>query len=238
MKDLFDSLSTVLWPKRCMFCGEPTFNKTNLTCECCVDALPVVKGKTCSKCGRARSECTCSSATLYYDKAAAPFYFESGVKKCIHNLKFKNHPEFAAPLAEYMLNTFYEQYSDETFDFIAYVPLFKIDFKSRGYNQSELLAQHISDATGITLMRDLLNKIYRTEKQSGASIVERFGNVLGVFEVEKGLDLSGKNILLIDDIETTGSTMSECGKMLFLAGAERVCCLSAAVTKLKKKGRN
>ena len=238
MADLIKTIKSVVWPRRCMFCDGETFENTLFTCDRCRDSLPYVNGKICSKCGRARSECTCSSATLYYDKAAAPFYFEGGVKKCIHALKFKGKTQFAEPLSEYMLRTFREQYGDEAFDFITCVPLHPEDLNLRGYNQSRLLAEYISQKTQIPFNDGILNKIYRTEKQSGTSPVERFGNVLGVFEVTKGIDLIGMSILLIDDIETTGSTLSECGKMLFLAGADKVCCLSAAVTKLKKKGRS
>ena len=100
------------------------------------------------------------------------------------------------------------------------------------------MAERVSRNVGVPFKDGILKKIYHTEKQSGTSPVERFGNVFGVFEVNKEVDLSGMRILLIDDIETTGSTLSECGKMLFLAGADRVCCLSVAVTKLKKKGRD
>ncbi len=235
MGNLLKAIKSVVWPHRCMFCGGETFENKRFTCERCRDSLPFVNGKICSKCGRARSECTCSSATLYYDKAAAPFYFEGGVKKCIHAFKFRGKTEFSSPLGEYMLDAFCERYAEESFDIITCVPLYPEDLKNRGYNQSRLLGEYISLNTQIPFMDGVLKKIYRTEKQSGTSPIERFGNVLGVFEVNKEFDLSGMKILLVDDIETTGSTLSECGKMLFLAGAEKVCCLSAAVTKLKRK---
>lgn len=235
MESFSDSIKTMFWPLRCMFCGEPMFNSRKLTCERCAGSLPYVTGKICSKCGRGRSECTCSSAILYYDKAIAPFYFENGVRNCIHSFKFRSHTEFAGPLSEYMLEAFEKHFSKDDFDFITYVPLYKDDLRSRGYNQSRLLAQHLAKKIGIELKEDVLCKIYRTEKQSGSSSVERFGNVLGVFDADKNLDLNGMRILLVDDIETTGSTLSECGKMLYLAGAGNVCCISAAVTKLKRK---
>ncbi len=235
MESFLDSIKTILWPHRCMFCSEPMFNSRKLTCERCVEALPYVKGKICTKCGRERSECTCTSATLYYEKAVAPFYFEDGVRKCIHSFKFRSHTEFALPLSEYMYDVFKQQYGDEAFDFITYVPLHGADLKSRGYNQSRMLAEYLSQKTGIVCKDNVIHKIYRTEKQSGTSSVERFGNVLGVFDVDKSLDLAGMRILLVDDIETTGSTLSECGKMLYLAGAEKVCCISVAVTKIKRK---
>lgn len=238
MESLFNTLISSLWPRRCIFCSEPMFEKPDLTCDRCKEKLPYIKGKVCTTCGRERSECTCSSSTLYYDEAAAPFYFEKDVRKCIHSFKFRGETEIADPLSEHMLKIFKERYGNEQFDLITCVPLHDDDMKTRGYNQSRLLAENLCNKTGIAFNGSILRKIYRTEKQSSTLPLERYGNVLGVFEVDKNTDLTGMKILLIDDVETTGSTLSECGKMLFLAGAQRVCCLSAALTRIKKKGRD
>lgn len=235
---LVQALKAILWPQRCIFCGDLIFDNAKCTCEKCLDSLPYVSGKICFKCGREKSECACSSATLYYDKAIAPLYFENNVRKCIHGLKFRMYKDYAQPLSEYMTDVMGKYYNDENFDFIVCVPLHEKDKRKRKFNQSEELARHISRKTGIEFKANLIKKIYRTDKQSGTRDFERFGNVFGVFDIDKKENLDGKNILLIDDVETTGSTLSECGKMLFLAGAQKVCCLSVAVTKIKKKGRN
>ncbi len=231
------AVKSLLWPQRCIFCGELIFDNLKCTCERCLDSLPYVTDKICFRCGRGKDECTCSSATLYYDKAIAPLYFENGVRKCIHDLKFRYHKEYAEPLSEYMTEMIDKYYYDEQFDFIACVPLHEKDFRKRRFNQSEELAKHISFKTGIPFKKNIITKIYRTQKQSGTREFERIGNVFGVYDVNKDEDVTGSKVLLIDDVETTGSTLSECGKMLFLAGAERVCCLSVAVTKITKKGR-
>ncbi len=238
MSSFLKAAKAVVWPQRCIFCNEAIFDSKKRTCESCKNALPYVKGEICSGCGRERKECTCSSSTMYYDKAAAPFYFEKGVRSCIHSLKFRSHKDYADPLGEYLYSSFISRYSGENFDFITYVPLYESDFKRRGYNQSQLLARKLSEKAGIPCKDNVLRKIYKTEKQSASTTLERSGNVLGVFEVDKSADLKDMKILLVDDIETTGSTLSECGKMLYLAGAEKVCCLCAAVTKLEKKGRD
>ena len=127
-----------------------------------------------------------------------------------------------------------EKYYGEKFDFITAVPMYFSDRKARGYNQSDELAAALSEKLGIEF-RSVIRKIYHTDKQSGKQMTDRTGNVFGVFDVEENLE--GKSILLVDDIRTTGSTLSECGKMLYLAGAKRVCCVSIAAAKFKKKNK-
>lgn len=236
MNSFLQAIKGVMWPQRCIFCGDVMFENPENTCESCKENLPYVEGNICFNCGREKKECTCNSSVKYYDKVIAPFYYEKDVRRCIHSIKFKYHDEYIKPLSEHMYKTFLQRYADEEFDFITYVPLYKKDLKSRSFNQSEILAKCLSEKTGIPVRKDLIKKIYPTKKQSKSDMIERYGNVLGVFDIDRDEDLTGMRVLLVDDIETTGATLSECGKMLFLAGAQKVCCISAAVT--KKKGRD
>lgn len=230
----FKALKAMVFPKKCIFCGEPVFETEKNTCQRCTDSLPYVKGRICMKCGNERRFCSCSSNIMYYDRIAAPFYYEDTVRKCLHKIKFSSRSKYAVNLAEYMYDTMCEWFIGDKYDFIAFVPLFKADFKVRGYNQSEIMARRISEITGIPVKDDLIRKIYKTDRQSNQSALRRSGNVLGAFEVTENID--GCSVLLIDDIKTTGATLSECGKMLFLAGAENVTCLCSAVVNLKNKG--
>lgn len=233
MKNLFSSVKAVVFPKKCIFCGSFIFESDKNTCERCCKSLPYVKGRICTRCGCEKKDCSCTGKILYYDKIAAPLYFEENVRKCIHRLKFSRREDYAESLAEYMYEALCDGLQGEKFDFITCVPLYKDDLSSRGFNQSEKLAQRISEITGIPLKSNLIEKIYKTEKQSRQSSVRRSGNVMGAFNVNE--DINGCSVLLIDDIKTSGSTLSECGKMLYLNGAENVCCLCAAVVNLKNK---
>lgn len=132
-----------------------------------------------------------------------------------------------------MADTVKTTYADEKFDFTAAVPMYSKDQKRRGYNQSEEIAKALAGFIGVDFKKDLIKKIYPTDKQSSRNMIDRSGNVLGVFDVEENVD--GKSILLVDDVRTTGSTFSECGKMLYLMGAKRVCCISFATGKYKKQ---
>lgn len=240
MNNLFvlaESLKAILWPQRCIFCSELIFWNKEKTCDRCKNALPYVRGKICPKCGCSKDNCSCTSNIMYYDKAAAPFYYEGSVKNAIVQMKFSQRKEYAEALSEYMLNTLKERYKDEKFDMIICVPLHKKDRRKRGYNQSELLSRFLSEKSGIPYRDDILEKIYRTKMQMSQKGIERSGNLLGAFSVCEGADTENKSILLIDDIKTTGATVSECGKMLYLAGAKNICVLSCAVTGKRNKNR-
>lgn len=233
MNSSFKALKAVIFPKKCIFCGSPVFETDKNTCSKCADSLPFIRGKICVKCGCEKQNCSCTSSVMYFDRIAAPFYYEGAVMECMHKIKFRDKFRYAENAASYMYDTLCERYKDEKFDFIAAVPLHSDDYKSRGYNQSEIMAERISEMTGIPFKKNLIRKIYKTKKQSRQSALRRSGNVMGAFDVTE--DISGCSVLLIDDIKTSGSTLSECGKMLYLAGAENVCCLCTAVVNLKNE---
>ncbi len=227
------TLKSLVFPKRCIFCGDYIFPTDKNTCQRCMESLPYIKGRICSKCGCERQDCSCSENIVFYDKTVGALYYEGNVKSSLKRMKFNGKKSYARCYAEYMYQAMRENYLTEKFDFIAYVPLYKDDLKYRGYNQSESIANRISEITGLPVEKDLIVKIYKTEKQSTCNSNMRTGNILGVFSVTK--DVTGCSILLIDDIKTTGSTLSECAKMLRLNGAENICCLCAAVSKKEKK---
>lgn len=234
---LAESLKAILWPQKCIFCSDLIFWNKEKTCERCKNSLPYVTGKICKRCGCSKDNCSCTGSILYYDCAAAPFYYEGSVKDALVKMKFSQRKEYADALSEYMLKALKERYDGKTFDLTVSVPLHKKDRRKRGYNQSELLTQYISEKSGIPYKNDILEKIYKTKMQMSQKGIERSGNLLGAFAVKDGADVEDKSILLIDDIKTTGATASECGKMLYLAGAKEVCVLSCAVTRKRNKDR-
>ncbi len=229
----FKAVKALVFPAKCIFCGELIFESDKNTCERCAGALPYVRDKICSMCGCEKRECTCSGSIMYYDKLAAPFYYDDVVKSCLRKIKFHSKSRYAVPLAQYMYEIMCLRFKEERFDFITFVPMHESDLKTRGYNQSEIMAERISEITGIPVKPNLIKKIYKTDRQSEQSAVRRSGNVMGAFDVTE--DISGCSVLLIDDIRTSGATLSECGKMLYLGGAENICCLCAAVVKLRDK---
>ena len=233
MIKIFDALLNVLFPRRCAYCGR-VISCEDLCCDECADDLPRIKGEVCRKCGREKSDCSCKKAEKFYDGLAAPFYFSGKVRRGIHAYKFRHWRRNAGVFGYEMAKTVSERFSDIKFDYITEVPLTKKSKSERGYNQCELLADEISKHLKTEHKKEVLSKIYETRKQHDISAVFRKGNLSGVFEVNDPAEVEGKTILLVDDVSTTGETLNECAKMLWLHNANAVYCVLAALTPKKK----
>ena len=234
--DIYNFVLSLFYPKRCIFCNEIVSPFSHI-CNDCDETLPKIDSEICMLCGALKSDCVCKGRHgNFYDGVVAPLYYEGDVKRCIHGFKFYDERLNYEGLGDMMTKALYRYYADIDFDYITCIPIRKTNLKKRGYNQSRLLAKRVSDNTGIVLADDMLVKIYDTPSQRGVTELERKGNVAGVFDVNvEKYDVTDKNILIADDVKTTGTTLSECGKMLYLAGANKVYCLTAAVVNSKIK---
>jgi len=152
------------------------------------------------------------------------------VRHAIHGLKYREKQSYARPLARVMAYAF-EHKLEEEIDLISFVPTNPSTLRKRGYNQAELLARELAKLLDKPCL-PLLEKTRETRPMHGLRPELRRANVLGAYRLCCGEPLvAGKRILLCDDILTTGSTLSECGRMLKTAGAEKVFCLCAAATR-------
>jgi len=151
------------------------------------------------------------------------------LQQAILNFKFAGRRVLAAPLAGLLAETYGNGLCPkEDFDLISPVPLHPQRQKERGFNQSELLAEYFCQTIGLALAKDLLQRVRPTIPQVMLPRPQRAKNVRGAFAVSDDLPIAGKNILLIDDIATTGATLKECARILQKAGAEKICVLTLA----------
>lgn len=137
-----------------------------------------------------------------------------------------------------MAETVKEKFGNIDFDYITEVPMTQKSLKQRGYNQCFLLARGISERLGIEHKPQILKKLYETDKQHIISFYLRKGNLTGVFDVCNPEEVKDKTILLCDDISTSGETLNECAKMLWLHGAKEIYCITVALTEYRKKDKN
>lgn len=227
----FEYILSLFYPNRCCFCLN-IIKPDKYICDQCENSLPFIDGEICELCGAKKSDCECKKSTAhFFEKICAPLYYEDNVKKCIRDYKFHDSKLTYKCLSELMAECCKKRYDDIHFDYITFIPMRKKKLRKRGYNQSGLLAMGISQSVGIPFVNDLLVKLYDTENQHDCDYFERMGNLFGVFDVNPKYDIKGKNILLVDDIVTSGVTLSECGKMLYLHGAEHIYCIAAAITR-------
>lgn len=221
-------LLKLLYPQRCRYCRRVIDLRREM-CHTCENTLKRIVGEICMFCGMNVSDCKCGHKKHFYKYICAPFYYHGAASRAIWNLKYNNKTELSKTLAEDMVDCFNKHYGEYDFDFCTFVPLAKGDYKKRGYNQAELLAQSFCEIAGLKC-EGLLIKRFSTESQHNLSGVERSGNLLGAIDLKDGIDIENARILLIDDIKTTGSTLNECAKVLRIGGAAEVFCLTVAIT--------
>lgn len=166
----------------------------------------------------------------FFEKAAAGLWYETHVRNAVHGLKYREKQNYARPLARVMTYAYQHKIGEEC-DLIAFVPTNPSTLRKRGYDQAQLLAEALSEMLDIPWVQ-ALEKTRETQPMHGLKPDARRANVLGAYRVCCQADLlRGKRVLLVDDILTTGSTLSECARMLKSAGTLRVYGLCAAATR-------
>lgn len=170
------------------------------------------------------------SPTLF-ESQTAPFYYSGAAKRSVHALKFDGCVQNAVGLARFMSDSVKNNFAGVKFDFVCCVPLSESSFKRRGYNQSALLAKEIAKELGVPFEEKLLSRPFQGKEQKTLGGIERFGGVIGAFDCDENKITENAAVLLCDDISTTGATLNECAKLLLLRGADKVYCVSAAITK-------
>jgi ComF family protein len=223
-------------------------------CEDCLHAMPPITGGLCSICGeRLVSPFAFSSETQSpgsgevlcglcrrleppYVKATAYGSYESGLRELIHLLKY-NQVRPAANVLGRMLAEAIEDLQPLLAGkeiLVAPVPLHAKKLRQRGFNQSELIVRAAlklkSAPAGLSLSAGLLERRRETKSQIGLSRHQRRENIRGAFVVAKPDELDGREVLLVDDVFTTGTTVSECARVLRRAGASKVYVATVART--------
>jgi len=207
----------LLFPPRCVFCRSFLKNSRDAVCPACKKTLPYTR----------------EGNLLHGDHFSlciAPLYYEGIVRESLLRYKFHNAPGYAKTYAG-LLSDCIRQNLVGRYDMISWVPVSKKRLRERGYDQAMLLALETALLLDDVAISTLV-KVRDVEKQSTVGSAEkRRANIAGAFAAEDPELIVGKRILLIDDIVTTGSTLSECAATLKAAGAKEVLCAAVAQRK-------
>jgi competence protein ComFC len=163
----------------------------------------------------------------YYDKAYHCCLYEKIIKDLIHGFKYKKKIFLKNVLTALLHSMFLRKIISEHLDLIMPVPMTYVDEKKRGFNQSYLLARGLSEKTGIQLENALI-KYKKTAAQAMLTRPDRLKNIKNAFSCNARHIVQGKNILLVDDVFTTGATINECARILKLQDADSVIALTLA----------
>ena len=204
-----DALLDLFYPPRCAFCGRIGVRGT---CGACEKALPCAEKPLREGAG--------------FGKCAAPLRYEGIAREGIRRFKFHDATGAAESYGALLAQCVAEELGG-TFDVVTWAPVSKKRLRERGYDQAQLLAAATAKVWGVKPVR-LLHKTRDNPPQSGLGAPERRGNVIGVYEAANVEHIKNARILLVDDIITTGSTLSECARVLRDAGAQSVVCACLA----------
>lgn len=219
---IWEQLLNLLFPPKCPFCRRILDSPG--VCDTCRKELPWTEEHEAVREGTDSLRC------------AAPLWYEGKVREAILRLKFYGAAATAETLGALMAQCAAEHLSGE-FDLITWVPVSRKRRWKRGYDQAELLARAVCRAWGVKPVA-LLRKTMDNPAQSGLKEdAARRANVLGVYEMRPGAEVSGRQVLLIDDVCTTGATLTECSKVLREAGADAVVCACVAHARRERDRR-
>ncbi len=165
------------------------------------------------------------------EKAAAFSFYNRGsrIRNLIHNLKYKGIKEIGYELGKIYGTVLHNSGFTSGMDIIIPVPLHQSKEKQRGFNQSEIISAGLSEAAGLPVNSKILERKIVTTTQTRKSRYERWKNVEGIFNVTDPLKISGKHILLVDDVITTGSTLESCVNELLKTEGVKVSVVALAV---------
>jgi len=236
---LLDGILNILYPERCLICSAAVARRQDCgVCDECWDKTIAlrIRSPRCTSCGlpfqtlQEDSDHLCGDCILQpppYSGARSFGHYTAELSTLVHGLKFKGRRNLTGLLAPLLAEVFFENWSRESVDCLIPIPLHGRRKRERGYNQSELLARLLSRLVGIPCF-DGLQRVRSTLPQVGLTDVQRQENVRKAFVCKDKAGIRAKQILLIDDVMTTGATVSSAAQVLMDGGALRVSVLTIA----------
>lgn len=202
ISDLID----LIFPRHCLVCGEVLSRQEQDLCLDCLYKLPKIEKihiDEIEKVFWGKCDIVSAMSYIYYRK-------ESPYNRLLHKMKYGNRPEVGRRLAMMAAEGLMQNGFFNGIDAIVPLPLSKKKHRQRGYNQSDYIAEGLSQKSGIPVIKDCVVRTRANETQTHKSREERWRNVEGIFSLAKPEAIEGKHILLIDDILTTGATLTNC----------------------------
>lgn len=214
----------LLFPPECGGCNKAG----SRWCEGCQKKIKVLDGIVCDVCGLPQEQAgvckTCLAERPHFHNLRAWTIFDEPIQSALHKLKYRRDASMGDALAFQMLS--FVQGLNWQIDMVIPTPLGKKRINERGYNQVAMIAKPLALALQIEYDERLLTRKKETRSQVGLTKVERKKNVEGAFQA--GAGVKRKNIVVMDDVSTTGSTLSSISEALYSAGANRVYALTVA----------
>lgn len=242
-KTMFDALINLLYPANCLICSQALKVDKNdhILCKTCSEKIIKTNPPFCLKCGLAAQSredpnCPgCKNRIFHFDRAWSACSYEEPLKTLIHHFKYNSKLKlrklFAKILAQFV-DTYQLPLND--YDLLVSVPMHRARFREKEINHSQSIANELSSLYQIPVSTDNCLRIHQHALQSNLNFSQRLENVKGAFRVKTKEIFKDKALLIIDDVFTTGSTVSEVAQAIKDSGALRVDVLTLARTRPEK----
>jgi ComF family protein len=234
-----------LYPPRCRFCRERIFGRDEeCFCPGCRERIRPISHPLCTVCGRPFFDAAGEDHLCGVCLRREPHFLRARAWACYPGEEEENHPlrevvqrfkygrkvSLGKPLGQLMASGCAQFFPETSFDLVIPVPLHPRRLRWRGFNQAVILAREVGRLWGLHVDPFILSRSRETPPQTQLSEDERRKNVRAAFVVNQGKSIQGKNLLLVDDVYTSGATVNECSRTLLRAGAKEVHVLTLART--------
>lgn len=228
LQALVNDFSQLFFPHLCAGCGTDILSSRTALCFQCVDSLPLTNfhqyaGNPVEKIYYGRLPLAAAASLCYFTK-------DSIIQSILHQLKYKGNKEVARMMGRLMGNALLNNLRIAKPDALVPLPLFALRQKQRGYNQAELLCDGMAEVLGVPVLRNAVKRIHQTETQTHKNRIERWQNMEGKFTITNEASLSGRHLVLVDDVITTGATLEACGQELLRAPGSSLTIYTLAYT--------
>ncbi len=234
LTDIKEIFLDLLFPPRCLHCGTglEKSEKESWLCFSCENNIIIHTTLFCSVCGARLPEnrkiCHKNSAYLL----AAATKYDGPVRSVIRQLKYRGWPSLSLKIRRYLEKYVKNSGLTANNHLVIPIPLHPSRLKERGFNQAELLAVEIADILGLKMEPGILSRTKKTEAQAEQKDYDkRKINIAGAFEIKNPKLIAGKNIVLVDDVFTSGATMNEAVRTLKSAEAKKIITFVLAKTR-------
>jgi ComF family protein len=235
LRQILNDVSDIIFPPQCLACAE-IINQpaSQIFCFLCLRKISFITDSFCPICGVPFLSSTteshicgnCLENKPWYAHARAVAGFETVIMDAIHKFKYGRSISIGDGLSSFMANFSFPDFDFSEYSLLIPVPLHIKRLRERGFNQSLLLAKQMGGKYKLPVNFSLLKRSKFTLTQTGLNKAEREKNIKGAFVVTDKKKAAGENIILIDDVYTTGATINECAKVLLKAGAQKVAALT------------
>lgn len=231
-----EALAEMLYPRQCAECEGAPGDGYRYLCWDCASRLDLLHEPMCSRCGEpvagridAAFVChLCLDADRQFTRARSVARFDGVVRTLIHGFKYERSTWLAGDLVRLLASGWEVHFQDVDVNGVGWVPLHPTRRRTRGFNQARVLAEGLAARCGLPVVPGAVRRDRATTTQTNLNTRQRAENVSGAFSCPHPGRIAGKRLLVIDDVMTTGATVSEISEVLLAAGAAAVYVLTVA----------